>query len=60
VRVESAIGGGSTFTLYLPRAVAAKAAAQADADPDAAGPGDGICVLLVEDNPQVGEFATPP
>ncbi len=58
VRVESALGGGSTFTLYLPRTAAAKAAAQTDADPDAAGPGDGICVLLVEDNPQVGEFAT--
>ncbi len=57
VRVESVVGGGTTFTLYLPRAAGAGAPAATD---DAGAPiaGAGICVLVVEDNEQVGAFAT--
>jgi PAS domain S-box-containing protein len=56
VQVTSRPGEGATFTLYLPRArtedrtVAAAPPALAD--------GGGLCVLLVEDNEQVGAFAT--
>jgi PAS domain S-box-containing protein len=58
VRIESQVGVGTTFTLYLPRVLAS---ANAEISPEAADTdvsGEGICVLLVEDNPQVGEFAT--
>jgi PAS domain S-box-containing protein len=57
VRVESRAGEGATFTLYLPRVADAPAAAEerpAEAERYA---GRGR-ILVVEDNPQVGEFAS--
>ena len=57
VRVESAIGEGATFTLYLPKAT--RAPNETDTAPQrgaAAQPAHGR-VLIVEDNAQVGDFA---
>ena len=55
---ESAPGRGATFTLYLPRVAAPD---RIEAVPDEVEPlteGHGTCVLVVEDNPEVGRFAT--
>ena len=58
VAVDSRTDDGATFTLYLPR-VPAPAAPVADGDGRAAPAfGRGACVLVVEDNPEVGAFAT--
>jgi PAS domain S-box-containing protein len=57
VRVASTFGEGAAFTLYLPRAYP-EAAARTEAPLAAQTEGGGTCVLLVEDNEQVGEFAT--
>lgn len=57
IRVESKPGEGTTFTMYLPRA----SPDGPSAEPEEAEPtinGEGICVLVVEDNASVGEFAT--
>jgi PAS domain S-box-containing protein len=56
VHVRSEPGRGSAFTLYMPRASSERASedfqsAVAVAD------GVGVCVLVVEDNASVGEFA---
>ena len=58
IRVESETGTGTTFTLYLPRVAAdhdgqTPVTGDIDTQPD----GEGLCVLVVEDNEQVGEFA---
>jgi DNA-binding NtrC family response regulator len=58
VRVESAVGLGSTFILYMPRAEPGPTAPAPIADLLMDLGGDGLCVLLVEDNEKVGEFAT--
>jgi CheY-like chemotaxis protein len=58
VAVESTLGSGTTFTLYLPRASGEGVLAQVAETPDVANEGEGTCVLVVEDNNAVGEFAT--
>ena len=60
VHVESKVGQGATFTLYLPRADAADRA-DSRAEPSGAEPaehGRGRRVLVVEDNVEVGRFST--
>jgi two-component system NtrC family sensor kinase len=56
VTVESEVGKGSTFTLYLPR-VASEAPQQQTSDAAPAIAGSGMSVLLVEDNIEVANFA---
>ncbi|WP_267354129.1 MULTISPECIES: PAS domain-containing sensor histidine kinase [unclassified Methylobacterium] len=57
VTVASTVGKGTTFTLYLPR-VAESARVDHDRDPEPLVDGHGTCVLVVEDNVEVGTFAT--
>jgi len=56
ITVESELGRGSTFTLYLPRTVAGAGAVD-DREPEVLIDGHGTCVLVVEDNVDVGTFA---
>ncbi len=56
VLVESEVGRGTTFTLYLPR-VAAPEIAPDDSEPTPLVDGHGTRVLVVEDNAEVGSFA---
>lgn len=58
VTVASEIGVGTTFTIYLPR-VAVKAGEAKSVDRSSyMRTGHNTCVLLVEDNADVGSFAT--
>ncbi|WP_169742858.1 PAS domain S-box protein [Muricoccus aerilatus] len=58
LHVESEVGRGSTFTLYLPQAEGKPVVAPMQPAEGADAPADGRRnVLLVEDNTQVGEFA---
>ena len=57
IRVNSSEGEGATFTLYLPRANLDQSADQADGPAAEEHIGEGICVLVVEDNEEVGNFA---
>ncbi|MDB5650601.1 MAG: multi-sensor hybrid histidine kinase, partial [Hyphomicrobiales bacterium] len=56
--VQSEVGVGTTFTLYLPRAEASALAEPSSAPVEDAMDGDGTCVLVVEDNRDVGTFST--
>jgi len=61
VHVRSVIGQGTTFTLYLPEAEQARAADDGAAQVERPLPshqGRGRRVLVVEDNAEVGRFAT--
>ncbi len=57
VTVESEVGSGTTFTLYLPRSEE-KAEVLDMREPEPLMDGHGTCVLVVEDNIDVGIFAT--
>ncbi|UAK23869.1 hybrid sensor histidine kinase/response regulator [Sphingomonas nostoxanthinifaciens] len=57
IRVESGEEGGTTFTLYLPRVAMDGSRPTVEEEQPVAIPGDGVCVLVVEDNSSVGEFA---
>ncbi|UMY19920.1 ATP-binding protein [Methylobacterium organophilum] len=59
VLVQSEVGRGTTFTLYLPRAETPDVPSRSEEDPSQIPvDGRGICVLVVEDNAEVGSFAT--
>jgi PAS domain S-box-containing protein len=56
VTVDSAEGGGTTFTLLLPRTTKVLSAVEAN-DPGFVEAREDCCVLVVEDNTEVGEFS---
>jgi PAS domain S-box-containing protein len=56
VMVESRLGEGTTFTLYLPRFMGEKAPGSGASAAQTSTLGDGVTVLIVEDNLEVGEF----
>jgi PAS domain S-box-containing protein len=58
IRVESEVGIGTTFTLYLPRTEAGAIVAPAVTEPQQVEGREEVCVLVVEDNAEVGAFAT--
>jgi two-component system, NtrC family, sensor kinase len=58
VIVASELGKGSIFTLYLPRVSAGGRPQQLPAEDAPPVDGQGIRVLVVEDNVEVGKFAT--
>ena len=58
VTVDTLPGKGSTFTLYLPRVVGDERPLQVAAEEAPPVDGHGISVLVVEDNIEVGKFAT--
>lgn len=58
VVVSSELGHGTTFILYLPRVTQVIHAAAQVPEPEVLADGHGTRVLVVEDNPDVGIFAT--
>ena len=57
ITVESEVGRGTVFTLYLPQ-VDQGAPAEVDDVGEGLADGHGTCVLVVEDNSEVGTFTT--
>jgi PAS domain S-box-containing protein len=57
ILVESVVGGGATFTLYLPRSDGAALFSGDTEAPAQRVDGHGVCVLIVEDDAEVGNFA---
>ena len=55
---ESEVGHGATFILYLPLAVDGTRSPTIEKSPEIDGRGGGACILVVEDNAEVGRFAT--
>ncbi|MCE4226509.1 response regulator [Methylobacterium sp. C25] len=55
VTVESEVGHGTTFTLFLPRV--AEEERKVESEPEPLMDGHGTCVLVIEDNTEVGKFA---
>jgi two-component system NtrC family sensor kinase len=58
VMVDSEVGKGSTFTLYLPCVLRDQRPRPSPNEDTALVGGDGMSVLVVEDNIEVGTFAT--
>ncbi|BAQ44698.1 hybrid sensor histidine kinase/response regulator [Methylobacterium aquaticum] len=58
VAVDSEVGVGTTFTLFLPRSTHAETRDVAEEGPEPFADGHGTPVLVVEDNVEVGAFAT--
>jgi two-component system NtrC family sensor kinase len=58
VIVASEVGKGSTFTLYLPRVPGVDRPQRLRSEQSPPLGGDGMSVLVVEDNVEVGKFAT--
>lgn len=58
IDVVSTLGAGTTFTLYLPQVAAPAEPADVPQILDASADGAGRCILVVEDNVEVGRFAT--
>jgi two-component system NtrC family sensor kinase len=58
VTVDSELGKGSIFTLYLPRVAGSDRPTPAPAGDSVLVDGHGTTVLVVEDNAEVGAFAT--
>ena len=56
LRVDSTLGVGTTFTLYLPRAEQPASHSPQEAADDRLLSGDGLCILAVEDNPELGNM----
>ena len=56
--MQSTLGVGSTFTLYLPKAEQHNVGATRSSESSQSVQGEGRCVLVVEDNESVGQFAT--
>ena len=57
ILVDSEVGQGAVFTLYLPRATSQAARPEEPAE-EIDGSDHDTCVLVVEDNADVGQFAT--
>ncbi len=57
VVVASEVGKGSTFTVYLPRVAGERRPQQMPAEEAPPPDGHGMTVLVVDDNPEVGQFA---